>query len=85
MGTIRIETIRCSFQHLQQLLEVRVKRTINYISIVTQHSQIVVFINRIIYKYIISFFFWFVNIYQGEVPQYGVCLPCGPIHMGTFF
>ena len=24
----------------------------------------------------------FVNIYQGEVPQYGVCLPCGPINMG---
>ena len=29
--------------------------------------------------------FWFVNIYQDEVPQYGVCLPCGPIHMGIFF
>ena len=26
--------------------------------------------------------FWFVNIYQDEVPQYGVCLPCVP-HNGS--
>ena len=28
--------------------------------------------------------FWFVNIYQSEVPKYGVCLPCGPIDMDKF-
>ena len=28
--------------------------------------------------------FWVVNIHQVEVPQYMVCLPCGPIHMGMF-
>ena len=84
-GTIRIKTIRCNFQQLQQPHKVKVKRTIHCISIVTQHSQIVFFINHmIIYKYIpfISFCF---NIYQGEVPQYGVCLTCGPIHMGNLF
>ena len=30
-------------------------------------------------------FFWFVNIIQGKVPQYGVCLPRGPINMGMDF
>ena len=38
-----------------------------------------------IYKYIPLISFCSVNIYQGEVPQYGVSLPCGPIHMGKFF
>ena len=85
-GTIRIETIRYSFQQLQQPPKIKVKRTINCISIVTQHSQIVFFLNCIIlYKYIPLISFPFVSIYQGEVPQYGISLPCGPIHTGKFF
>ena len=53
--------------------------------VITKHSQIIFFIklyNNIQTYPLISF--WFVNIYQGEVPHYGVCLPCGPIHMGKF-
>ena len=52
-GRIRVETIRCSSQQLQQ--PPKVKRTITCLSIViTQHSQIVFFINCIIiYKYTI--------------------------------
>ena len=35
------------------------------------------------YKYhLISF--WFANIYQGEVPQYGICSLCGPIHIWVY-
>ena len=36
-GTIRIEAIRYSFQQLQKPPKIKVKRTINCISIVTQH------------------------------------------------
>ena len=46
----------------------------------TQHSQIVC-----IQIYIPLISFRSVNIYQGEVPQYGVSLPCGPIHTGKLF
>ena len=71
------------FSNYSNPLRLRVKRTINCISIVTQHSQIVFLINCImIYKYIPLISFCSVNIYQGDVPQYGVSLPCGPIHMG---
>ena len=60
-GTIRIETIRYSFQQLQQPPKIKVKRTINCISIVTQHSQIVCIQ---IYPFtLISF--RSMNIYQG--------------------
>ena len=46
-GTIRFETIRCSFQQLQQPPSAKVERTINCIAIVIrQHSQNVFFIKK---------------------------------------
>ena len=74
-GTIRIETIKCSIQLLQQ---VKVKRTTNFIFIVFTHdSQSVFFINSIPFNFLLI-------CYHGKVPRYGVYLLCGPIHMGKF-
>ena len=65
MGTIRIETIRFSFNYSNPLrFETLRLCEYNYIPLISFRS---------------------VNIYQGEVPKYGVSLPCGPIRMGKLF
>ena len=63
-------TLRCNVIHIM------ITQLIGVIQFYKVHKNVQIY-------HLISY--WFVNIHNGRVPQYGICLPCGPINMGISF